>query len=253
MDHYFIDGHCHLHEPWFDNESIPSLILKAKENNVRKLVNCSSDPSSFDQVIRSSKYKEITITLGLQPTLAKDLISSEPLQYQLDKGVEIHAIGEVGLDYYWVQDDKLRIKQKLLFQSCIQLANEFQLPIVIHSRKAEAECLDVLEKYATTPVLLHSFEGNLKLINRAIDLNYLISIPTNVVIRKNRRKVALRAGLENIILETDAPFCPPALEIKPNTPATIPIAANKLAEIFDCSVEEVAKITTKNAENFYHI
>ena len=163
----------------------------------------------------------------------------------------IKAIGEVGLDYHWIKDKDEQELQEKLFIECIELANEFNKPLVIHSRKAELPALNVLEKYSQVPVLLHSFEGNLQAVTKAIDLGYKITIPTNVVIRKNRRKVAQRAGLENIMIETDSPYCPPAMDIKPNTPSTIPIAAKKLSEILDVEFDDIAHVTTNNVKESY--
>lgn len=260
MKNYFIDSHCHLHLPWFNDDAIKEALIVAEANQVNRVISCASEPRNYDQVIDSSNHQNLYITIGLQPTLADTIISSDPIRKILenhwenvrnDKGVI--AIGEVGLDYYWVKDTKLKENQAILFKDCINLATEHNLPLVIHSRKAEEDCLAILEKYASTPVLLHSFEGNLELINKAIDLGYKISIPTNIVIRKNRRKVAKRAGLDNIMLETDAPFCSPSSDIKPNTPSTIPLAAKKLGTLFECSVKEIANTTTKNAIRIYKL
>ena len=237
-------------------DDLPILISEAKNENVRHIINCASDPSQFSQCLSSAKFDEIDISIGLQPTLATKINNADSIRTLFD-GTQhnntIKAIGEVGLDYHWVKDPNDREKQKILFIDSINLANELQLPLVIHSRKAESDTIDLLEKHAEVNILLHSFEGNLKLINRARDLNYLISIPTNVVIRKNRRKVALRSGLENIMIETDSPYCPPSDDIFPNSPKTIPIAAQKLAELFETDIEEVARITTKNVIKFYNL
>ncbi|MCH8906449.1 MAG: TatD family hydrolase [Candidatus Heimdallarchaeota archaeon] len=249
----FIDSHCHLHLPWFDNNKIKSVIKDARTNSVTHIVNCSSDPQSFKQVVESGSLSDISVTLGLQPTLANELTNADQIREVLERGTKIVAIGEVGLDYYWVKDDSKRLRQESLFQSAIELATEYKLPLVVHSRKAESRCLDVLEKFAHTPVLLHSFEGNLEEVNRSLDLGYLISIPTNVVIRKNRRKVAKRAGLENIVLETDSPFCAPSPDIKENTPKNIPIAAKKLCEVMDSELDDLSKVILKTTKQFYQI
>ena len=224
--------------------------------DVGHIINCASDPSQFDQCLNSATFTEIDVSIGLQPTLANKFVNADPIRILIEKNPlaqQIKSIGEVGLDYHWVKDEKERDKQKILFIDSIRLANELQLPLVIHSRKAERDCLDILEKYAEVEVLLHSFEGNLELINRTKDLNYLISIPTNVVIRKNRRKVAIRAGLDNIMIETDSPYCPPSDDIHPNTPSTIPIAAGKISQLLELELKEVARVTTQNASNFYNI
>ncbi|MCE7735889.1 MAG: TatD family hydrolase [Candidatus Heimdallarchaeota archaeon] len=253
---YFIDAHCHLHPPWFNKEDIADIIDKAKKVNVNKIVNCASDPSQFQFLIDNFVENTMVVTLGMQPTLAEKQTDVEEIRILLNNSEnknKIKAIGEVGLDYHWVKDQALQKRQKILFKNAIELANETQIPLVIHSRKAESDCLDILTKYAQTPVLLHSFEGNLEQITKSIDLGYLISIPTNVVIRRGRRKVAMRAKLDNITLETDSPYCGPSQDLFPNTPANIPIAAKKLSEILETSISEIRTVTTKNAEKFYRL
>lgn len=253
---YFVDSHCHLHNPWFKQDDIRSIVDNAKIVNVTKIVNCASDPSQFQFLLENFIENSLFVTLGMQPTLAEKHIDVEEIAKLLhisDNRNKIKAIGEVGLDYHWVKDQTLQKRQKVLFVSAIELANEYQIPLVIHSRKAESDCLEILEKYALTSVLLHSFEGNLEQINKSKDLGYLISIPTNVVIRRGRRKVAIRAELENITLETDSPYCGPSEDIFPNTPSNIPVAAQKLSEILETSISEIRLVTTRNAEKFYRL
>lgn len=251
---YFVDSHCHLHPPWFNRTDLSNLKFEAKNSEVEKIVSCASDPKMFEFVLDSFEKNRLYCTLGLQPTLAHEVVDTSAIEVYLNNSksrYKIKAIGEVGLDYHWIKDKALQKKQKELFLKSIEMSNEFDLPIVIHSRKAESDCLDLLEKHSKTTVLLHSFEGNMELINRSKDLGYLISIPTNVVIRKNRRKVAKRAGLDNIVIETDSPYCAPKQDQFPNTPASITIAAIKLSEILETPVDEIKRVTTINAEKFY--
>ncbi|MCY3413539.1 MAG: TatD family hydrolase [Candidatus Heimdallarchaeota archaeon] len=250
VNEIFIDAHCHLVEPYFKQADLGRIINEAAKVGVKKIVNCASDPAQYEQCLQSLEFENVSINLGIQPTIAGDVIGAEILVPYLDK---ISAIGEVGLDYHWVKQEKDRQRQEEVFIECIQLANEHDLPLVIHSRKAEKDCVSLLEQHADVPVLLHSFEGNLELIKLSLDSGYIISIPTNVVIRRNRRKVAQRAGIENIILETDSPYCAPSEEIFPNTPSTIPIAAEKIAELFEVPINELASITTNTAKRFFKI
>ncbi len=251
----YIDAHAHILEPFFKLNEVKNVITDALSKDVIKIVNCASDPSQFNNCLETSKFDEIEISIGLQPTLADRIINADPIRELSDNPLSknIRAIGEVGLDYHWIKDENLRDRQKVLFIDCIELANEQQIPLVIHSRKAEMDALEILSKHAQVPVLLHSFEGNLKAVEFAKELEYKITVPTNVVIRRNRRKVAVRAGIENILLETDSPYCAPADDIRPNTPSTIPIVAEKLASIFEVELEELARITTNNTKNFYRI
>ena len=256
---YFIDTHCHLHPPFFDENKILKIIEDSYEQSVKKIVSCSSSPESFRFVMENFIPNKLFVTLGMQPTEASNYQNAQPIRDTLSKyskskcDERLKAIGEIGLDYYWVKDEAERKKQEVLFKDAIELGTELNLPLVIHTRKAESASLDILEKYAQTTVLLHSFEGNLEQINRALDLGYLVSIPTNIMIRKNRRKVAKRVGLDNMTLETDSPYCGPEQDYFPNTPATIPIAANKIAELLETQIEEVRTKTTNNSEKFYGI
>ncbi|MHA2502074.1 MAG: TatD family hydrolase [Candidatus Kariarchaeaceae archaeon] len=245
----FVDSHAHLHGPWFKAEELPQLIERAKQHQVDLIINCASHPNSFSEVINSASYREIEVTLGIQPTYVKEYPDASALREQ-DLS-SIVAIGEIGLDYYWIKDERERGLQELLFRDCLDLANEHDLPVVIHSRKAESACLDILEDMAQTPVLLHSFDGNLKEIERAKDLGYLITVPTIVTRRKNRRKVAQRAGLDHIMLETDAPFCTVDDGIERNEPMYIKEAATYLTKILEVELEDLAKVTSRNARTFH--
>jgi len=246
----WIDAHCHLHSPWF--LAIDDVLEASRKGGVRAIVNCSSEPKTFHEVEKFSENDGVYHTLGLQPTLAGNYKNQDFFDlFQPYIGECLKGIGEVGLDYYWVKDEKERKIQRDVFEKIIKTTNELNLPIVIHSRKAESDCLDLLEKFADTPVLLHSFDGNLKETTRAVDLGYMISVPTNVTIRKNRRKTVKRAGLDRILLETDSPFCVPSEDIKRNDPSNIPIAGKYIAKLLEIDVEEVSRVTTENASKFY--
>jgi len=247
-----IDSHSHLHQPWFE-PNLDDVINRAKENQVSHIINCASSPKNYQQVISTTRYDEIDITLGIQPTHADEHLTADILRDIDDLDKKVVAIGEVGLDYYWVKDETLRERQHQLFIDCINLANELGIPLVTHTRKAESQSLDLLEKHADTPVLLHSFDGNLKEVNRAVDLGYLITVPTIVTRRKNRRKVATRAGLDNIMLETDAPFATTKEAVERNEPKYIRDAADYLSKLLDTDFREIAKVTTRNSRQFHQI
>ena len=251
---HWIDAHCHLHEPWFLHENLPQVIESAKDVGVSEIVNCASNPKNYKQVIESGNFPEISYTLGIQPTLASEFRKVDFYDFFLPyEGDLFNGIGEVGLDYYWEKDCKQREIQRSVFTKIIQVANQLGHRLIIHSRKAESDCLDLLERHAEVPVLLHSFDGNLKETLRAVDLGYKVTIPSNLTIRKNRRKTAKRVPLDNILLETDSPFCAPSPEIERNEPKAIAVAGAALASFLQISVNELAKATTKNAMKFYSL
>ena len=172
--------------------------------------------------------------------------------YIRDSFSSLVAIGEVGLDYHWIRDNFWKEKQKEIFIDFIELANTINKPLVIHSRKAETQCIDILESKAEVPVLMHCFAGNLEEARRIVDLDWSISIPTAVVNRKKHRKLARTVPLDNIVVETDSPFLSP-IKGEQNEPAYVKYAINEIAFLKETSFTDVDAITTRNAQEFYQI
>lgn len=164
---------------------------------------------------------------------------------------QIVAIGEVGLDYHWVKDHKSRKAQEPLFHMFIELATELDLPIVIHSRKAEAEAVEILEKHFSGNVLMHCFEGSTEVAQRIGDNGWYITLPANFSRYRNRVQAAELLQLNHILLETDGPYLSPTG--KRNEPANISYGCEALAEILELSPEKVAEATTQNALDFYQL
>ena len=164
---------------------------------------------------------------------------------------EIVAIGEVGLDYHWVKDPQGRKNQEPLFEMFINLATELELPIVIHSRKAEAEATEILEKKFSGDVLMHCFDGPPEVARRVADNGWYITLPANFGKYRNRKDAAEIIPLKQILLETDGPYLSPTPDR--NEPANIVYGVESLSEILGLSGEEVAQSTTQNALRFYRL
>jgi TatD DNase family protein len=254
------DAHAHIQPPWFSEDEISDLVEKSIHNSIKGIINVVSNPTEKDYSYGlglAKKFDIIHTNFGLQPTEATNenfLIFKETIE---TKKNSICGIGELGLDYHWVTDKKLLALQKDIFKKCIEVANEVNLPLIIHSRKAETDCLNTLEKFAKVPVLMHGMEANDEHITRLIDLNYFITIPTSVCNRKKYMKIAKKTPLELILLETDAPFQLP-FNAKPNeriknSPANIMMAAKKIASIKELTLNDVAFTTTNNVETFFGI
>ena len=188
------DAHAHIQEPWFSAKEIDEIIILSRNQAIEGIINVVSSPTVKDYskgIALDNKYSEIYTNFGLQPTEAtvkSFSIFSNAVNNNHDK---ICAIGEIGLDYYWVTDFAKQSLQKDIFTKCIILANEYHLPLVIHSRKAEDDCLDILEDQSAVPVLMHGMEASDEHVKRLKDLGYFITIPTSVCIRK-KYKTALR-------------------------------------------------------------
>ena len=253
------DAHCHLLDPWFSDKEITEVVKEASQNNVHVIINVGSNKEHYESVIVSAnKFKQIYANIGLQPTHANDESLNSFKNFIFDNKKDIKAIGEVGLDYYWIKDSKQQKVQRLIFKKIITYANELNLPLVIHSRSAESDSIELLEKFSNVPVLMHCFSGSFDNVKECIDLGYLISIPTSVKNRKKYRKIAKNVPLENMTLETDAPFQSPfngvnGEEPPKNEPKNILLSCQKVAELLETTAEEVAKITTENTKEFFSI
>lgn len=163
----------------------------------------------------------------------------------------IVAVGEVGLDYHWVKDPQGRKNQEPLFQMFINLAIELELPIVIHSRKAEAEATEMLEKSFSGDVLMHCFDGPPTVAKRVVDNGWCITLPSNFGKYRNRKDAAEIVPLDQILLETDGPYLSPTPDR--NEPANILYGVESLSKLLDLPEEDVARATTQNALRFYRI
>lgn len=254
------DAHAHIQYPWYSKKEITELLISSKEQGIEGIINVISTPTikAYEEGLRLASTESIVHTnFGLQPTEATDEAFKIFQDYAIAHKEEICAIGEIGLDYYWVKEQKLINKQIEVFKQCIFTANELSKPLVIHSRKAENDCLDLLEKFANVPVLMHGMEANENHTKRLKDLDYHITIPTSICIRKKYKKIASRMPLELILLETDSPFQlpfnPPEGKKVKNSPANITLSAKKLAELRDLSLEEVARVTTATTRSFFLI
>jgi TatD DNase family protein len=164
---------------------------------------------------------------------------------------EIVAVGEVGLDYHWIKDSQGRKNQEPLFNMFIDLATELDLPIVIHSRKAEAEATAILEKQFTGDVLMHCFDGPREVAKRVVDNGWYITLPANFGKYRNRKDAASIVPLEQILLETDGPYLSPTPDR--NEPANIIYGVESLSAVLGLNEEDVAQSTTKNALRFYRL
>ena len=246
----FIDAHCHIIPPWFDTkEKLDKLKKRAMNKGVARAYSVSSEPETYQWVLQNAD-EFYGVCIGLQPTHI-----SEESVIQLRETLEnnqhsISALGEVGLDYYWVKEAKQQQYQQEVFKKIIELANEMQMPLVIHSRKAELDAIDILERTASVPVLMHSFQGNIELIKRVLDNSWSISVPTAVVNRKGFRRTAKNCELDNLLLETDSPFLSPIKDVQ-NEPSHIPISARYVADMHEVDLEELAAVTTRNARSFF--
>ncbi len=244
-----IDVHAHLDFPQFDRDR-DSVVRNAKDNEIF-IINSGIGRDGIEKTMKLvSEYDNVKATLGLSPTEFNTQIIEETIDLIRKYRDRIVGIGEVGLDYYWVKDSEKRRTELENFRRFIDLAEELDLPLVIHSRDAEGDVINELKR-KNLPALLHCFGGTLKQAEDAISFGCLISIPTNVVYSKQKQLLSKEIPLESMVLETDSPYLAPVPKTR-NEPVNVRLSAEKIAEIRGIELSAVEDITTNNARSFFN-
>ena len=248
----FIDSHAHITPRWFEN---PPAIIEEAKKSLTGLVLIGLDPDEYQYLIDlvAAEPEFIRIAFGISPSYVHkqdpDIFLKSIESMIVEKRV-VNAVGEIGLDFYRVRDKSLHDLQEQIFIRGIHLANEHNIPLVIHSRAAEARSIDLLARHAKTDVLLHCF-GDVNHVVSACDNGFYISIPTAVTYRNEFQKVAQQTPLDRLLIETDSPFLSPIRGKRQNTPMNVEYAAREVAKIKGVSISDVALTTTKNAQYIF--
>ena len=256
------DNHSHLDDEKFD-EDREELIEKIKNSNVKMLISAGySLEGSTKAVELSKKYDFIYATCGISPNdipqteeeLWKTLEEIEKLAKENSK---VRAIGEIGLDYYWEKDEKRRELQKKAFIEQIKLANKLELPIVIHTREAVMDTLDILKKNSVDKKgIFHCCPLNRELVKEGLKLGFYISFAGPVTFKnsKNADEKISMVPDDKILIETDSPYLSPEpFRGKRNDPRNVEYVAKKIADVKGLDLEEVAEITYNNAKKVFEI
>ncbi|UJG43524.1 MAG: TatD family hydrolase [Candidatus Heimdallarchaeum endolithica] len=248
----FADAHCHLYPPFFSKKDINGVIQRAKSKNVLIIVNSILNPNHFEFGLSLTKNQVVYLSIGMQPTEVEEEKFKKIEEFLLNNLEFVVAIGEIGLDYYWVKEEEKRKEQKLFFKRLIELAEEKNKPIVIHSRAAETDAIDIIESYNLKNVLMHCFTGTENEIKQVVDNGWFITVPTSLVYRKNFQKILSLIPERQLMFETDSPYHSLKKGEK-NEPAAISISAKKAAMLKGIDTKKLADITTENVANFYGI
>ena len=268
------DTHCHLDFNKFD-EDRAAVIQRAGTAGVKYILMPALDLHSSISVIKLAEtYASLYAAVGFHPTDLEEFSedSFEKIK-ELAKHAKVVAVGEIGIDYYWVKEADRRSLQRNVLKRQLDLAQSINKPVVIHMREendawfgqASIDLLEILSEWfgklqaedhplAQKPGVLHSFNGNLETARRAVDLNFLIGV-TGPVTYKNaeeKRKIIKLLPLPRLLIETDAPFLTPVPHRgKRNEPAFVAYIADKIAEIHMTTREQVAEITFANAARLF--
>jgi TatD DNase family protein len=252
-----IDTHTHLDFPQFDGDR-EQVIERAANAGVKAIVNVGTDlASSRAAVALAEAYPQIYAAVGVHPHDAKTM-TGETLEElrALASHPKVVAVGEIGLDFY--RDLSPRDQQRQAFQQQLALAREVGKPVIIHDREAHKEVMAILRRWAEgcqQPVgVLHCFSGDLAMAQEAIELGFYISIAGPVTFQNARRlrELIRQLPLEKLLVETDCPYLAPHPHRgKRNEPAYVKLVAQEVARIKGTSSEEVARITSDNAQALF--
>ena len=246
----YIDTHCHLSREDYDD--IDKVIEENKNANIDKIVVSGCSRESIEEVMDlKDRYDMVYVTIGYHPEYA-DTVSQSDLDYlkSLLGEKKIVGIGEIGLDYHYTKDNK--DKQIWLFEEQLKIAEEFNLPVVIHSRDATMDTINTLKKYKVKGII-HCFSGSLETANIYISMGFLLGIGGVVTFKNSKLKdVVKEVPLESIVLETDSPYLAPVpFRGKINSSKYLEFIANFIADIKNISVDELAEITSRNASSLF--
>ena len=256
----FFDSHAHLDDEKF-NEDREELIPEIKKAGITKFISAGySLEGSIRAIELSKKYDFIYPTSGISPNdipqteeeLWKNLVKIEEL---IKENSKIVAVGEIGLDYYWEKENKEM--QKLAFIEQIKIANKYDLPIVIHTREAVMDTLEILkENPVNKKGIFHCCPLNRELVKEALKLGFYISFAGPITFKnsKNANEIIEMVPNDKMLIETDSPYLSPEpLRGRRNDPRNVKYIAQKIADVKNMTIEEVAKQTYENAEKIYFL
>ena len=249
----FIDTHCHLSSEFYSD--IPEVILEDEKAGMSQIIASFCEIDTVNDVCTFvDNYNIVYATIGFHPDQASkytdtDLLKLRELYLKYKK---IVGIGEIGLDYHYGKEN--RDEQIILFKKQLDLASELNLPVVIHSRDATKDTVDILKNYSLEGVI-HCFSGSLEIAKEYIKMGFLLGIGGVVTFKNSKLPLVVREiPLESIVLETDSPYLTPTpYRGSVNSSKYIPIIAEKIAEIKEISTSEVASVTTNNALKLFDL
>ena len=251
------DSHSHYNDEKF-NKDREEILSKVYNEGITSLVVAGYSLKSSQEAINiANKYEFIYTTCGISPNDINDLPDNYLEQIRTKAlNDKVVAIGEIGLDYYWNKDNKEL--QKKIFKEQINLANELDLPIVIHTREAVMDTINILknEMECKNKGVFHCCPLNIELIKEALKLGYYISFAGPVTFKnsKNANQVIEIVPLDRILVETDCPYLSPEpLRGTRNDSRNLKYTIAKIAEVKNIEVEEIAKITYENAKRIFKI
>ena len=261
-----VDTHCHLDFDVFKDEHI-KVLEDAKHSGVHTIIIPGVDIASSQEAVKmANRYDNLFAAVGVHPNEALSWdAETEKILETLAVNRKVVAIGEIGLDYY--RNSSPRAIQNKILEKQLELAMKLKLPVILHNRDASQDMLSVLESWCSSlvslesplvaqPGVFHSFSSDYDTAIRCINRNFYLGItgPITFPNARDLREIISQISLENLLLETDAPFlAPQPRRGKRNEPAFLIYIAQKISELKNETIEKVARITTANARRLFQI
>ena len=265
-----IDTHCHIDDPQYA-DGLSAFLEEQKAGGVELILVPGVDKTSVKDVLEvCDRYPDYLLpALGLHPENVKEdwqeqlaiikvavderLASTPYTLHPTPQPSRLIAIGEIGLDYHW--DTTFRMEQHEALREQMRWAEQYHLPVMIHSRDAAEDTLKILREFPTLKGVMHCFSGSHEVAKQVVDMGYYLGIG-GVITFKNCKLAEHLVGipLERLVLETDAPYMAPVpYRGKRNESKWMRYVAERLAEVYNCSVEHVNEVTTANAKELFDI
>lgn len=244
------DSHAHYDDSRFDAIR-DDFLLTLNKKGVGAIVNCGCDyDSSLKTLEMAEKFDFVYGAVGIHPSNLESKTTLEQVK-ELSRHKKCVAIGEIGLDYYWVSDNKE--EQIKFFEGQLQLANELDLPVIVHDREAHGDTLELLKKHKPKGVV-HSFSGSVEMAEEILKLGMYLGIG-GVITFKNAKKlpdVVKMLPLDRLLLETDAPYLTPVpYRSRTNHSEMIYLTAQKIAEIKHCETSQILDCAFENGKKLF--
>lgn len=264
----YVDVHAHLDHSRFEKD-LDKVISNAKDVGVEFIITSGVNPSTNKRVLEiADKYDCVKISFGMYPidALAKEVESSsdflrEVEEFDVDEALDwirqnkdkCVAIGECGLDYNWkeFQTEEIKEEQKKVFEKVIKLAEEIDKPLIVHTRKAEKDVIEML-KNTKAKVVLHCFSGKKSLIKQGVELGFYFSVPPIITRLQHFQTLVSLVPLKQLLTETDAPWLSPVAGER-NESSNVSISIKEISKIKQLDEEEVAKVIFNNAVDLFNL
>lgn len=247
-----IDTHCHVYNSEMENAE--DIIKEASKNDMCLILNGTNPLSNKEILELAGKYKNVYAALGYFHTFADEISDKDIflLDEQL-KNDKVIAVGEIGLDYYYTKDN--RVKQIELFEKMLGLAEKHHLPVIVHSRKSIQDTFDILSRHDVVGSL-HCYQGSAEMAREFVKLGFYIGIGGPVTYENNKKvkRVVNDIDINHMLVETDSPYLSPqAKRGEVNTPLNVKFIITKLSEELDIKEGDVIEITSDNARKLFGI